>query len=219
MMSPQRETGAKHVKDEEAGHWDRVYATREASELSWWQPHLACSLRLIEGIGLPLTASIIDVGGGNSTLVDDLLARGYERVTVLDISATALEQAKRRLGEKAAKVEWIVGDIVSVSLPQRAFDLWHDRAAFHFLVSQESRCRYLENLRRALKPGGHLILATFAETGPTMCSGLPTMRYSADELARVIGAEFKLIESLREEHRTPAGAKQDFICTHFTFHR
>jgi len=200
-----------------AEHWDRFYATRDPAELSWWQPHLTCSLRLIEEAGLPRDSSIIDVGGGNSTLVDDLLARGYERITVLDLSAAALDQAKRRLGEKAAKVTWIAGDVTSLSLPAQAFDLWHDRAVFHFLVSPERRRQYLDNLRRALKPGGHLIIATFAETGPTKCSGLPVVRYGVDELARVVGAEFKLVKSLREEHLTPAGATQDFIYAHFVF--
>ncbi|HEX8988311.1 MAG TPA: class I SAM-dependent methyltransferase [Rhodocyclaceae bacterium] len=192
-------------------HWDSVYATKPATSVSWFQAHAAPSLHLIAGTGVPRSASIIDVGGGASTLVDDLLGQGYESLTVLDISATALDSARARLGEAADRVAWLAADITAAELPAAAFDVWHDRAVFHFLTAAEQRAAYVRNVLRAVKPGGHVIVSTFAEDGPERCSGLPVMRYSAGGLHAEFGAPFELVRHEREDHRTPAGATQKFI--------
>lgn len=195
-------------------HWDRVYSTKSAEAVSWYQPHADHSLRLIQGSGLPLGASIIDVGGGASSLVDDLLAHGYTNLSVLDLSQAALSAVQKRLGAAADKVRWIDGDITRVALPFHAYDLWHDRAVFHFLTDPRQRQTYVKSVLRAVKPGGHVIVATFAEDGPSQCSGLPVMRYRADELHAEFGAPFTLLRHEREEHRTPFGTTQDFIYCH-----
>ena len=192
-------------------HWDRVYSTKSAEAVSWYQPHADHSLRLIQASGLPLGASIIDVGGGASSLVDDLLAHGYTNLSVLDLSQEALSAVQERLGAAADKVRWIDGDITRVALPLHAYDLWHDRAVFHFLTDPRQRQAYVESVLRAVKPGGHVIVATFAEDGPSQCSGLPVMRYRADELHAEFGAPFTLLRHEREEHRTPFGTTQNFI--------
>ncbi len=192
-------------------HWENVYETKPTTGVSWFQEHAAQSLRLIEATGLPKSASIIDVGGGASTLVDDLLAQGYSALSVLDISAKALEAAQARLGASAARVSWLVGDITEMELPAQAYDLWHDRAVFHFLTAPEQREAYVRNVLRAVKPGGHVIVATFAEDGPEQCSGLPVARYSAQGLHAEFGAPFELLRHEREEHHTPAGKTQKFI--------
>lgn len=191
-------------------HWEQVYRTRSADAVSWYQPHAQQSLRWIAAAGLDADDGIIDVGGGASTLVDDLLDEGYRALTVLDLSAAALAVTRRRLGERAASVRWIVGDVTTVALPERAYALWHDRAVFHFLIEEDARAAYLAQLRRALRPGGHLIVATFGPDGPTRCSGLPVARYSPESLQAVLGADFQWLEHAREEHRTPAGAIQSF---------
>jgi SAM-dependent methyltransferase len=192
-------------------HWDRVYSTKSAEAVSWYQPHADQSLRLIQASGLPSGASIIDVGGGASTLVDDLLAHGYTNLSVLDLSQAALSSVRQRLGAEGDKVRWIEGDITRVALPVDAYDLWHDRAVFHFLTEPRQRQAYVESVLRAVKPGGHVIVATFAEDGPLECSGLPVMRYRADELHAEFGAPFTLLRHEREEHRTPFGTTQKFI--------
>ena len=192
-------------------HWEHVYETKPTTGVSWFQEHAAQSLRLIADTGLPLSASIIDVGGGASTLVDDLLAQGYTSLSVLDISAAALAAARARLGASAGRVQWIEGDITTVELPAHAYDLWHDRAVFHFLTEPEQRRTYVENVLRAVKPGGHVIVSTFAEDGPLQCSGLPVMRYSADGLHAEFGAPFELVRHEKEEHRTPSGNTQKFV--------
>lgn len=166
----------------EGEHWDKVYERRPPEQVSWYQPHLERSLELVERAGLSLDAAIVDVGGGTSTLVDDLLDRGYTRLTVLDISATAIANARERLGPRAGTVTWFTGDITRLELPSNAFDFWHDRAVFHFLREEQARARYVAAVRRALKPGGHIVVATFGPAGPERCSGLDVMRYSADEL-------------------------------------
>lgn len=192
-------------------HWENVYATKPATGVSWFQEHPEQSLRLIAGTGVPLSASILDVGGGASTLVDDLLARGYTSLSVLDISAAALKAAQARLGDRAGKVRWIEGDITAIDLPVRAYDVWHDRAVFHFLTAPEQRSAYVERVLRSVKPGGHVIVSTFAEDGPIQCSGLPVMRYSAEALHSEFGAAFKLLKHESEDHRTPAGNIQKFV--------
>ena len=192
-------------------HWEGVYASKSSDSVSWFQPHAEQSLRLIRATGLPLSASIIDVGGGASTLVDDLLSDGYSNLSVLDLSGAALAVAKARLHAQAAKVQWLEADITKVDLPEAAYDVWHDRAVFHFLTDPVDRQAYVNTVLRAVKPGGHVIVATFADDGPTKCSGLPVMRYSADALHAEFGAPFILEKHEREEHHTPAGAVQKFV--------
>lgn len=196
-------------------HWENVYSTKPTQGVSWFQEHAERSLDLIRHTGISRGASIIDVGGGASTLVDDLLAMGYSSLTVLDLSAAALSAARKRLGPKADAVQWIEADITSVSLPKHAYDIWHDRAVFHFLTAAEQRRAYIERLERAVKPGGHVIIATFAEDGPTKCSGLPVVRYSADALQAELGDSFKLEEHAKEDHPTPFGTVQRFIYCYF----
>ncbi|WP_306476157.1 class I SAM-dependent methyltransferase [Methyloversatilis sp.] len=196
--------GTKH-------HWEDVYARKAPDSVSWFQPHAQHSLDLIARTGLMRDAAIIDVGGGASTLVDDLLARGYHDLTVLDLSAAALDAAQARLGDEARRVSWVEADITEVDLPAQRYDLWHDRAVFHFLTDAAQRQAYVEQVLRAVKPGGHVIVATFAEDGPDRCSGLPVMRYGADALHAEFGAPFELLEHSRETHHTPGGAVQQFV--------
>jgi SAM-dependent methyltransferase len=191
-------------------HWERVYSTKATDAVSWFQAHAYRSLRLIEATGVSKEAPIIDVGGGASTLVDDLLARQYRNVTVLDLSAAALDSAKARLGARAGSVTWLQGDITQTGLPVHAYDLWHDRAVLHFLTAAEDRQAYVKTATDSLKPGGHAIIATFAEDGPLRCSGLPVMRYSAADLHAEFAEAFTLVSHERELHRTPFGTTQQF---------
>lgn len=199
--------GAMQTKD----HWERVYAARPADEVSWFQQHADRSVRLIKTTGVPLSAPIIDVGGGASRLVDDLLQLGYSALTVLDISTNSLDAAKKRLGRRSSSVQWLEADITRVSLPLHAYAVWHDRAVFHFLTSAADRSAYVGAACRALRPGGYLIVATFAEDGPAECSGLPVMRYSAEALHREFGADFEFIGHEKEAHLTPRGTVQHFV--------
>jgi len=192
-------------------HWEKVYATRATNAVSWFQEHANVSLELIRHTGVGTDAAIIDVGGGASTLVDDLLARGHTDLTVLDLSGAALTAARQRLGARAAEVQWIEADIISANLPANRYDVWHDRAVFHFLVTPEERAAYIRAVLRAVKPGGHVIIATFAEDGPEKCSGLPVMRYRAEELHAEFGAAFTLTSQQKETHQTPVGAMQQFV--------
>lgn len=192
-------------------HWEELYRTKAATEVSWYQAHAELSLKLIREAGVPASASIIDVGGGASTFVDDLLARGYQNVTVLDLSAAALATAKARLGPQSARVQWLEANVLQAELPRHAYDVWHDRAVFHFLTAVEDRKAYVRAVLHAVKPGGLVIVATFAEGGPTQCSGLPVMRYSADALHAEFGAPFLLLGHEQESHRTPAGREQKFV--------
>ena len=192
-------------------HWEHVYSTKKTESVSWFQEHAEQSMRLIRGTGVPYSAGIIDVGGGASTLVDDLLSSGYCAVSVLDLAAAALSVAKARLGERASEVQWTEGDITKVLLPVHAFDVWHDRAVFHFLTSKEDREAYVDTVLRSVKPGGHVIVATFAEDGPIQCSGLPVMRYGPSELHAEFGSPFSLVQHEREEHHTPFGTVQKFV--------
>ena len=196
-------------------HWERIYATRRSDAVSWFQEHAELSLRLIRDTGVPTSAAVIDVGGGASTLVDDLLDRGCSAVTVLDLSATAIAAARRRLVPRADRVQWLEADITTVALPVHAYDVWHDRAAFHFLMSAEQRGAYARAVMRAVNPGGHVIVATFAEDGPTQCSGLPVMCYSADRLHAEFGQSFELIACETEDHRTPQGIVQKFVYCYY----
>lgn len=191
-------------------HWEHVYTTKATDAVSWFQEHARNSLKLIQQTGVPLSAAIIDIGGGASTLVDDLLANGYCNLSVLDLSAAALSAAQSRLGSKASGVNWVVADITKAELPAQSYDVWHDRAVFHFLTSTEDRQAYVQAVLRAVKPGGHVIVATFAEDGPLQCSGLPVMRYNPDELHAEFGEPFTLVHHEKESHQTPFGTAQQF---------
>jgi SAM-dependent methyltransferase len=191
-------------------HWEGVYRTKRPTEVSWYAPHLETSLRLIEDATQDRYAAIIDVGGGEATLVDDLIDRGYRDVSVQDLSPTALQVAKARLGERAAGVSWLCGDVTAFPFAKHYFDVWHDRAVFHFLTSVADRAAYVRQVARAVTPGGHVIVATFGPEGPTKCSGLDVMRYGADALHAEFGASFRLLRHLTEIHHTPTGATQQF---------
>lgn len=193
------------------GHWENVYQTKAADAVSWFQPHAECSLRLIRNNIAGDAARVIDVGGGASTLVDDLLAAGFPQPTVLDLSAAALAAARQRLGGRAAQATWIEGDITTVALPRHAYDVWHDRAVFHFLTDAADREAYVRQVLHAVKPGGLVIVATFAEDGPEKCSGLPVMRYRPDDLHAEFGQPFVLLGHEKEAHQTPGGAVQQFV--------
>lgn len=192
-------------------HWESVYSTKSPDAVSWFQAHAEESLQLIAASGVGSGAALIDVGGGASSLVDDLLAAGYRDISVLDLSAAALAAARQRLAARAGLVHWIEGDITQVDLPPARYDLWHDRAVFHFLTDPAARQRYVEQVMRAVRPGGHVIVATFAEDGPLQCSGLPVMRYSAEQLHAEFGERFQLLAERRESHRTPFGSLQRFV--------
>lgn len=192
-------------------HWEAVYAQRAPDSVSWFQPHAEHSLELIARTGLTREAAIIDVGGGTSTLVDDLLARGYHDLTILDLSAVALAAAQARLGDEARRVSWVEADITAVDLPRQRYDLWHDRAVFHFLTDPVQRQRYVEQVLKALKPGGFAIVGTFGPEGPTECSGLPVARYSSEGLHAEFGAPFQLLEHATSLHTTPWGSTQQFV--------
>ena len=192
-------------------HWDEVYGKKSPDEVSWYQPHLERSLRFIDAAALPKAAPVLDVGGGASTLVDDLLARGHLDVTVLDISAAAIEHAKRRLGARAEAVKWLVADITHAELPERHYAFWHDRAVFHFLRDEQARRRYIDVARRALRPNGHIVVATFGPEGPETCSGLEIVRYTAAGIHDQFGGRFRKVASASEVHRTPWGSEQEFV--------
>jgi ubiquinone/menaquinone biosynthesis C-methylase UbiE len=192
-------------------HWENVYSTKSADAASWFQPHAGLSLDLIRNTGAPKNAGIIDVGSGASTLVDDLLAEGYSDLTVLDLSGAALNAARQRLGTQESKVRWIEADIIRADLPDNRYDIWHDRAVFHFPTTPEERQAYVRKVFRSVRPGGHVIVATFAEDGPEQCSGLPVMRYRADDLHDEFGEAFTLLEHRKESHHTPAGKIQQFV--------
>jgi len=192
-------------------HWEKVYATKEPDAVSWYRAHLETSLKLIEQAADSHSASIIDIGAGESTLVDDLAARGYKNITVLDVSQTALDVTKKRLGPLAERIKWVVADITQMQLEPLAYDVWHDRAVFHFLTSTEQRAVYVRNVATAVKPGGHVIVSTFGPEGPTKCSGLEVMRYDAKSLHNEFGVRFRLVESSNELHNTPFGTTQQFL--------
>ena len=195
-------------------HWDRIYTQRAPDQVSWYQPHLEASLSLIEQAGGGTSAAIIDVGAGESTLLDDLLARGYSNLTVLDISQAAIAATKKRLGDAAERVHWLTGDITQAEIEPAAYDVWHDRAVFHFLTAQADREAYVRQVVRTLKRGGHVIVSTFGPEGPIRCSGLDVVRYDAESLHAEFGASFRLISSSRHLHKTPWGATQQFLYCH-----
>jgi len=196
-------------------HWEGVYRSKGPDAVSWYRPHLEMSLEMIRRVAKD-NAAILDVGGGESTLVDDLVAAGYRNISVLDISTTALEVTKKRLGDAAEGVRWIAGDVTAaLSVPQHSVDLWHDRAVFHFLTEAEGRAAYVRNMRRCVRPGGHVIIGTFGSEGPSRCSGLPVVRYDSTLMQRELGRGFSLVETSEEMHITPAGATRQFVYSCF----
>ena len=197
------------IRSERQLHWQNVYLSKGEQQVSWTQADPQPSLGLIEKFAHGRDASIIDIGGGASRLVDALLARGSAAITVLDLSEAALQSAQARLGEQGTTVRWIVADATTWQPPQ-AFDIWHDRAALHFLVEEKDRAAYVERLHAGVKPGGHAIIATFAPDGPEKCSGLPVQRYDPESLSRTIGSAFDLVEHQAHRHVTPWGAAQSF---------
>ena len=192
-------------------HWEKVYETSDPTQVSWYQAEPHVSLHLIEKVAAGFDSPIIDVGGGASTLVDGLLDAGYRNVTVLDIAPSSLAIARQRLGERADRVHWMAADILDAELSEAAYDVWHDRAVFHFLTKPEDRQQYIAQVLRAVAPGGHVIVASFALDGPARCSGLDVVRYSPVSMHREFGSSFRLIDSTREEHHTPSGRTQEFL--------
>lgn len=192
-------------------HWENIHTKRAPTQLGWYEPHLRTSLQLILRSGVSPEGHIIDVGGGASTLVDDLQDNGFKHITVLDISSTALNISRARLRESADKVEWIEANIMEATLPQDYYDLWHDRAVFHFLTLAGDRRKYIEQARHALKLGGYLIIGVFGPKAPSKCSGLDVIRYSPDSLQTELGDSFTLLEDREEVHRTPSGTPQQYI--------
>lgn len=192
-------------------HWEHIYHTKESTQVSWYQLHPRLSLQYIQNTGVNKTAHIIDVGGGTSTLVDHLLDDGFQHITVLDVAVAALKLAQQRLGKRAESVTWLEADITQTVLPHHEYDVWHDRAVFHFLTAAQDRQHYINTVKEAVKPGGHVIVATFANDGPERCSGLEVARYDPQGLHNEFGADFELLDSAREEHHTPFGTEQKFI--------
>jgi SAM-dependent methyltransferase len=196
-------------------HWESVYTSKGEREVSWYEALPAVSVRMIEAAGLTPETCVIDVGGGDSRLVDILVARGLDCLAVLDVSGAALHRAQARLGDAAAALTWIEAD-VTADWSLKPMDVWHDRAVFHFLTSPEDRARYLSHLRHTLKVHGTAIVATFALDGPEACSGLQVARYSPETLAAELGDEFRLVEAVPYEHQTPWGSVQPFLYARFT---
>ncbi len=196
-------------------HWDQVYRSKDDREVSWFEESPALSLDLIRATGVLHKAPIIDIGGGASRLVDALLDDGFEDVSVLDVSPAALARSKARLGVRGAKVHWLVADVTAWDPPQ-AYDVWHDRAVFHFLTEAEERAAYAARVAHAVRPGGHVVIGTFAPEGPQRCSGLPVMRHHAASIGAILGGSFRLVESRRHDHRTPAGVIQRFQFCRFS---
>lgn len=198
-------------------HWEQVYTSKPSERLGWYKPRLQTSLEWISALGLDRGAPVIDVGGGASTLVDDLLDQGYTAITVLDLAEPAIDLIKARLGERSTAVTWLSGDITEVELPENAYELWHDRAVFHFFTELADRERYRDNLCRAMRPGGHIVMGTFAPEAPPRCSGLPVQRYDLERLQESLGSEFRLQRHKKEMHVTPGGVEQMYLYCEFRF--
>ncbi len=192
-------------------HWDDVYETRGPERVSWFRPHLDRSLAFLDAARLDRSAGVIDVGGGASTFVDDLLDRGYRNLTVLDLSQAALDTARSRLGKRGVDVQWICADITDARLPDNAYDFWHDRAVFHFLLDADARARYVDAVRRSVRPAGHIVVATFGPHGPEKCSGLDVLRFTPEALHAQFGPEFSKLGDTTETHVTPWGTEQEFV--------
>lgn len=191
-------------------HWENVYRSRPADAVSWFRPHLDLSLALLQQAGLEPGSRLIDIGGGASTLVDDLLARGLQDITVLDLSPAALAVARERLGPRAAAVRWLAADVLDAPLPAAGYDLWHDRAVLHFLTDAAAAARYAGQAARAIRRGGHAVIGGFAPDGPERCSGLAVARRSPGDIAALMGPDFELRDQVLETHTTPGGNEQRF---------
>ncbi|WP_407155804.1 class I SAM-dependent methyltransferase [Bradyrhizobium sp. STM 3557] len=200
--------------EDRRAHWESVYSKKRENEVSWFEENPVLSLELFAQVGATAASPIIDIGGGASRLVDNLLQRGFEDITVLDLSETALESAKARLGRNAGRVRWIVADVTTWQ-PLQTYGIWHDRAAFHFLTNEDDRAAYVARLRQALRIGGYAIISTFALDGPERCSGLQVTRYDPESLGRTLGREFEFVDSRQHIHATPWGAEQSFQCSVF----
>lgn len=198
----------------EKEHWENIYRTKSEREVSWFQPYPKTSIEFIELFKLPLTANIIDIGGGDSHFVDALLEKGYQNIWVLDISENAIERAKKRLGEKASKVHWIVSDITEF-VPDVLFDFWHDRAAFHFITTEDKIYKYVSIAEDAINKDGYLILGTFSENGPSKCSGLDVKQYSEASMSARFEIAFDRIKCIEENHITPSNTIQNFLFCSF----
>jgi trans-aconitate methyltransferase len=195
-------------------HWEHIYQTKQPDEVSWYQPIPQTSLDFINELRVPLTAGIIDIGGGDSLLVDHLLNKGYQNITVLDISATAIENAKKRIGSKGSNVKWIVADAANFH-PTGQYDLWHDRAAFHFLTNEQEISNYLNTAQQSLAPGGLLVIGTFSGQGPEKCSGIRVKRYSARTMTERLEKFFEKIKCITVDHKTPFNTLQNFVFCSF----
>lgn len=201
-------------------HWENVYQTKEVDQVSWYQAQNDQFLDILKSLAIKADQQIIDVGSGASILIDQLIEAGYSNLYVLDLSKTALEKTQSRLVDKGLTTEninWVVGDICAVSLPEQFFDLWHDRAVFHFMTTDEQQEHYLANLEGALKKGGYLVMSIFAEDGPTQCSGLPVQRYSIEQLQTRLGPDFTLVRFQKDLHKTPWDSEQNFLTSIWTF--
>lgn len=192
------------------GHWENIYKTRQLNEVGWYQEKPVTSLELIDYLEIPIHASIIDIGGGDSFLVDHLLDQGYTDITILDISQSAIERVKKRLGARAVNVEWIIADIIEFK-SEKKYDLWHDRAAFHFLIEAEDVNSYLEKINAHIHPGAHMIIGTFSESGPKKCSGIMIEQYSEETISILLGKFFKKVKCIYVDHTTPSKTKQSYI--------
>lgn len=195
-------------------HWEKVYSEKEENQVSWFQEKPAISLDWIQEMQPDPNSRVLDVGGGDSRLVDYLLETGYHNITVLDISSKALDRSKSRLGKKAERVQWMEADAVNFSL-EAPVDLWHDRAAFHFLTEEQDIGSYIQLIKEGVKPGGHAIIATFSKAGPTRCSGISVQQYDQGDLEALLAPEFELIKSRNFDHQTPSGTTQNFLFTAF----
>lgn len=195
-------------------HWEKIYQTNDHKNVSWYQPNPTTSLDFLKQFNIPVTAKIIDVGGGDSFLVDHLLEMGYSDITVLDISALSLDKAKRRLGKRATKVKWIVADASKFN-PTEQYDFWHDRAAFHFLTDEQEITNYIDIIQRSIKPTGVLVIGTFSEQGPKKCSGMEIKQYSEATMTDRLKSFFKRIKCITVDHKTPFDTVQNFIFCSF----
>ena len=195
-------------------HWEKIYSTKALEEVSWYQPYPKTSIEFLEYLNLPISANIIDIGGGDSLFVDALIEKGYRNIYVLDISSKAIDRAKMRLGKNALKIHWIVSDVIEFEPPVQ-FDFWHDRAAFHFLTTRDKIDKYVSIAEGAIKKDGHLILGTFSEMGPENCSGLEIKQYSEVSMTDVFAKSFQRVRCLNEDHHTPFHSEQNFLFCSF----
>jgi SAM-dependent methyltransferase len=192
-------------------HWEAIYGTKDHKAVSWYADHVETTPEWIRELNLPANATLVDIGGGASTWVDDMLGQGFQNLTVLDLSQSALDIAKARLGARGQTLNWLAANVLEQPFASGAFDLWHDRAVFHFLTDEGDRAAYRTKVTAALKPGGYLLFSIFADDGPEKCSGLTVRRHSENELADYFGGEFELVHSSRGVHVTPGGSEQRFV--------